>query len=190
MGKRTRNPPMKEQGAPTYKERRHPVGCRSRDILSRVFPHTTPSDKMSAIQQRATCTRSIMYALRHARSADILSAAGRGTSCPASSHIQTRRTKCPPSNSAQHARAPSYKERRHPVGCRSRDILSRLFPYTDPPDKMSAIQQRATCTRSDIQGAPTSCRLQAIVPQTFPERFSLMLCAACAAASPRLKHRS
>jgi len=91
-----------------------------------------------------------MHALQHTRSADILSAAGRGTSCPASPRIQTHRPKHPPTNSAQHARAPTSKERRHPVGCRSRDILSRIFPHTNPPAKTSANQQRATRTRSNM----------------------------------------
>jgi hypothetical protein len=95
---------------------------------------------MSAIQQRATCTRSNIQ--------------GAPTSCrlPVEGHPvphlpaykptgqNIRQPTARNTHALQHARAPSCKERRHSVGCRSRDILSRISPHTNPPAKTSTIR--------------------------------------------------
>jgi hypothetical protein len=129
---------------PDMQERRYSVGCRTGDILSPVFSEATrrtvcPSSSSAQNARAPTC-----------RSADILSAAGRGTFCHPSSAKRL---------AGQHVRHPAARKMhapRHagaPIFCRLPDgghFVTRL-PRSDSPDSMSVIQQRAKCTRPDMQ---------------------------------------
>jgi hypothetical protein len=130
-------------------------------MLSRVFAHSPPPDRMSAIQQRAECTRSA----RRLAGAKASVRKGAPTSCrlsakghavPSVIPCSPRRTECLAARRMHALRPPlrrreseREKERRYSVGCRQRDILSRVIPRsprrTGCPPSSSAQNARAPC---------------------------------------------
>jgi hypothetical protein len=75
--------------------------------LSRVIPCSPPPDRMSVIQQRAECTRSLSR---------VIPRSPRRTECPSSSSAQNARAPCPESSHA----VPAGQNVRHPAARRAR----------------------------------------------------------------------